>query len=162
MSKPLKKIGDWLQQKLANLENGTLIEERDFYNFEAVQDFIEANDLARKTPVIYYQAFPEESAAEFLSILEEELRSKLNNHRQYANCSLAEIVVAAELKMVIIDRSYLHPQTTTRELITWFNRHNICVISISLRSQTEREAICDDAVPASNNTVSTDVLSLTR
>ena len=68
MSKRLEKVGDWLEQKLVNLENGIVIEERDFCHFEAIQDFVEAHDLPRKTPAIYYQAFPEESTAKFLSI----------------------------------------------------------------------------------------------
>lgn len=138
-------VGDWLQQRLANLENGVVIEERDFDNFEAIQDFIEAKDLTRKTPAIYYQAFPKESAAKFLSILEEELRFKLGNQKLYADASLPEIITAAELKMVIIDQSYLHPQETTRELVLWLNHHDVCLVLVGLRSQIDRTQILSDA-----------------
>ncbi|WP_319422186.1 ATP-binding protein [Pleurocapsa sp. FMAR1] len=147
----------WLKTKLIHCESGVIIENTCSCSFEGIQSFIESIDHSSKTPAIYYQAFPEESADQFLDTLREELASKLGNIEFKSNQSLLDIVKAAALKMVIIDRSYLHPLNTINQLLNFLGYCNVSLILVGSRnklkiaqvlshpaiSQWEQFTICD-------------------
>ena len=107
----------WLKNRLVDRQNGIVFVEHTAHYFNTIQDFIEANDRPRETPVIYYQAFPEESATEFIEVLSHELTSKFGNRQFDSTQSLAEITATVGLKAVIIDRSYLHPLDSLYEIL---------------------------------------------
>ena len=123
-------IDRWLKMRLNECQNGIIFAEPESNYFNLIQDFIEANDRLLKTPIIYYQAFPEESAAEFLEVLTYELTSKSNSQKFNSSQSLAEITATVELKMVIIDRSYLHPLNTLYEVLDRLAHCNVATILI--------------------------------
>ncbi len=126
---------NWLKNKLINRKNGLVFDDLDSSSFDIIQSFLEANDHPLKTPAIYYQAFPGESTAEFLSILSEELTAKLGNLEFKSGRSLSEIIDAAGLKLIIIDRSYLHPLNTLDELLRQFADCNVGLILVGTYSQ---------------------------
>lgn len=126
---------DWLKNKLINRENGLVFDDIDSSSFDIIQSFIEANDHPLKTPAIYYQAFPGESAAEFLSVLSKELTAKLGNLEFKSPRSLSEIIDTSGLKLIIIDKSYLHPLNTLDELLRQFADCNVGLILVSTYSQ---------------------------
>ena len=121
---------NWLQNKLINHENGIIVDDADFSCFELIQDFLEANDHRCKTPAIYYQAFPEESAAEFIEILREEITAKLGTAEIYLDQPLEKVVADTGLKMVIIDRCHLHPQNTLNSLLEQLANCNVRLILV--------------------------------
>jgi hypothetical protein len=113
-------ISIWLENKLVNHENGIIVDDPDSCIFESIQSFLETYDHPLKTTAIYYQAFPGESTVEFLNTLSHELTSKLANPKLNSSNSLAEIITETGLKMVIIDRSHLHPLSTLNDLLDQF------------------------------------------
>lgn len=127
---------NWLQKKLFNHENGIIIDDANYSCFDIIQNFIEANDHSFQTPVIYYEAFPEESAAELIATLQEELTAKLGSPKLYLNKSLSEIVAEVGLKMVIIDKSHLldqnhfHPINALEDLLEQFATCNVCLLLV--------------------------------
>lgn len=134
---------DWLQRKLVSREHGILINKDEFCNFECIQDFIKKNDHSLKTSVIYYQAFPKESAIDFLGVLGEELNSKFRNPKVHTSLSLDEILNNSELKMVIIDKIHLHSLDTINSLLEFFERSNIALIFVGSYDNFERAGIID-------------------
>lgn len=139
-----KKLAiDWLKNKLINRENGLVFDDLDSSSFDIIQSFLEANDHPWKTPAIYYQAFPGESSAEFLSILREELTAKLGNLEFKSGRSLSEIIDTSGLKLIIIDKSYLHPLNTLDELLRQFADCNVGLILVGTHSQMKIAKIID-------------------
>ena len=65
----MEKTWNWLKSKLIEKKNGIILEKNDSDSFESVQDFIESTEHNFYTSVIYYQAFPEENAVDFLNTL---------------------------------------------------------------------------------------------
>ena len=128
---------NWLQTKLNNGENGIIYNDSCPDCFDSIQNFIESVDHNSKTPAIYYQAFPEENAAQFLNTLGKELCSKLGICGLNSNQSLLQIIETAELKMVIIDQSHLHPLDTLQNLLDFFARCNVALILVGSRSKME-------------------------
>ena len=128
-------ISVWLENKLVNHENGIVVDNPDSCSFESIQNFLETYDHPLKTTAIYYQAFPGESTVEFLNTLSYELTSKLGNPRLNSSNSLAEIIGAAGLKMIIIDRSHLHPLNTLNDLLHQFAECNVCLILVGSASK---------------------------
>ena len=108
-SSKITLIHEWLEARLLDRQSGIIFVEPALNYFDLIQDFVEANDRPLQTPGIYYQAFPEESAAEFLEVLTYELTSKFGREKFNSSQSLTEITAAVGLKMIIIDRCYLHP-----------------------------------------------------
>ena len=104
-------ISNWLKNKLRDRENGIIFDSHDLNSFGLIQEFIEDHDCQFKTPVIYYQAFPEESAVDFLDTLGAELTSKLTKGGANPKQSLPKTIKDAELKMIVIDKCHLHPKT---------------------------------------------------
>ncbi|MEL6441440.1 MAG: hypothetical protein AAFQ80_19575 [Cyanobacteria bacterium J06621_8] len=136
-------INNWLQNKLINHENGLILDDRDFNCFPLIQDFLAANDHPLKTTAIYYEAFPEESATEFIDLLQEEIMAKLGSTEVNHQKPLPEILMEAGLKMVIIDRCYLHPQDTLNNLLEQLSNCNVCLILIGLYDQMKLAQIID-------------------
>jgi hypothetical protein len=148
---------NWLKTKLIKRENAILLDENCFCSFEVIQNFIASVDHPLKTPVIYYEAFPEESAAQFFKTLSEELTSKLGSPELNFHQSLDQIIEVAALKMVIIDQSYLHPLDTLEKLLDFFASCYVCLILVGSReklkiaqilthpvvSQWEQFTVCD-------------------
>ena len=131
-------IQNWLKNKLIERDNGIIFDSHDSNSFDIIQDFIEDYDCRFKTPIIYYQAFPEESAIEFLNTLREELVSKLHKHNSDSQQSLLNVIRDAQLNTIIIDRCHLHPQDTMQNLIDFFS---ICGIGLILVGYREKMAI---------------------
>ena len=131
----MTSILNWLKNKLIDPKHGIIIDSYDSNSFDIIQDFLEGCDRQFKTSAIYYQAFPEESALDFLNTLEEELSSKLQKHASQSQQSLASIIKEAELKIVIIDRCHLHPQDTTQNLIDFFSVCGVTVVLVGYREQ---------------------------
>lgn len=136
-------ITNWLTDKLISGENGIIFDELHSDSFKIVQDFLSANDRPFKTLAIYYQAFPGESAAEFLSVLREELTAKFGDLNLDSSKSLPEITNIVGLRMVIIDRSHLHPSETLDTLLNQFAVCNVCLILIGTSSQMKIARILD-------------------
>ncbi|MEM8718806.1 MAG: hypothetical protein AAGE84_05795 [Cyanobacteria bacterium P01_G01_bin.39] len=132
---------NWLQNKLISRKNGVVFDIENYSCFNLLQDFIEANDHRFKTPVIYYQAFPEESATEFIATLREEVTAKLGKPETYLNKSLLEIVADVELKMVIIDQCHLHPLDTLDSLLKQLQSCNVCLILVGAYRKMELSQI---------------------
>lgn len=132
LSKKISTI-NWLQNKLINHEHGIIFDNGDFSCFNLIQDFIEAHDHRFKTPAIYYQAFPEESAIEFIDTLREEVTAKLGTSEIYRDKSLSEIAIEAGLKMVIIDQCHLHPQDTLDSLLEKLSHCNVRLILVGVQ-----------------------------
>ena len=88
-----------------------------------------------KTPVIYYQAFPEESTLQFLDTLGEELVAKLGNPHLRSEKSLLDTIEDAALKMIIIDDCHLHPQETLEQLLKIFADCHVAVILVGDREK---------------------------
>ncbi|MGD1921773.1 MAG: AAA family ATPase [Pleurocapsa sp.] len=128
-------ILNWLKNKLIEGENGIIFNDGDSNSFSVIQDFIESCDRNFKTPVIYYQAFPEENAVEFLNTLGEELASKLGNRQLSSQQSLFSTIQDAELKMILIDDCHLHPQDTLQNLIDFFSACKVAVILIGCQNK---------------------------
>lgn len=121
---------NWLQNKLIKHENGIVFDDANFSCFEVIQEFVETNTCRFKTPIIYYQAFPEESAAEFIETLRAEITAKLGTAEGYLDQPLEKIVADTGLKMVIIDRSHLHPQDTLNSLLEQLANCNVRLILV--------------------------------
>ena len=128
-------ILNWLTNKLIHGENGIIFDCERADSFSVIQDFIESCDRCFKTPAIYYQAFPEESAAEFLNTLGEELISKLGNPKLDSEQSLSKTIQEAELKMVVIDKCHLHPQDTLQSLFNFFSNCDVAVVLVGSRQK---------------------------
>jgi hypothetical protein len=128
---------NWLKTKLIKQENGILLNDNCSCCFEAIQNFIASVDHPLKTPAIYYEAFPEESAAQFLNTLNEELASKLGYPQLESNQSLCKTIEMAALKMVIIDQSYLHPLDTLEKIINFLASCHVCLILVGCREKLE-------------------------
>lgn len=131
---------NWLKTKLINGENGIIFDD-DSSNFDLIQNFIESADHNLKTPVVYYQAFPEESATQFLDTLSKELVSKLGIPELNSSQSLFKIIEVAALKMVIIDKSQLHPIDTLQNLLDFFACCDVALILVGSRSKMETSQI---------------------
>ena len=127
-------ISNWLKTKFINGENGIIIEPHLLSYFNPIQEFVGSFEHRLKTPVIYYQAFPEESAVQFLDTLRAELVAKLanSNLNEY---SLLEIIKITQLKMVIIDKCHLHPSNTLQSLLDFFSCCGVTVILVSSNNQ---------------------------
>ena len=132
---------NWLQNKLINHESGIIFDDPDCSCFNFIQDFLEANNHFLKTPVIYYEAFPDEKAEELIVTLREEITAKLGNPELYLHKPLSEIVAAAELKMVIIDQSYLYPLSTLDDLLEQLIPCNICLLLVSSEDKMPNDQI---------------------
>jgi hypothetical protein len=130
MNRVSEKVGNWLETKLVNQEHGIILDDADLSSFDFIQDFLEAKDHLFKTTVIYYDAFAEESAAEFLNTLQEELSSKLGSHKLKSDLTLPEIIANSGLKMIIIDQSYLHPWETTNQLLRFLTELHVALILV--------------------------------
>jgi hypothetical protein len=141
MSRTSKKIDDWLENRLINQEHGIILDDADLNSFEPIQDFIEANDHFFKTPVIYYNAIADESAAEFLRTLQDELVSRLGTHRLKSDLTLVEAIANAGLKMIIIDQSYLHPEETIRQLLKIFTELPLALILVGAEDKMNSSSI---------------------
>ena len=137
---------NWLQKKLLTRKNGVLVLQSDSFSFNNIQNFIKKNDHYLRTSVIYYQAFPEESAASFLDILGEELSSKLGMNTKKYDQSLVEIVKAAGLKMVIIDKGYLYSVATINNLLGFFSYCHIALILIGYHDKIRKSPIMDHPI----------------
>lgn len=135
-------INNWLNGKLNNRESGIIFAELPSDYFAIIQDFLESHDRPHKTSAIYYEAFPEESAAEFLATLCHELTAKFSSAK-FNNLDLTEIVANVELKMVIIDRSYLHPLDTSNKIISQLASCNVGIISIGSRGKMQIARVLD-------------------
>ena len=131
----MKLILNWLKNKLINKNSGIIFDTHNSHSFSVIQNFIENCDHRLKTPVIYYQAFPEESAVEFLNTLGEELASKLGDRQLNSQQSLFCTIQDAELEMIIIDNCHLHPQDTLQNLIDFFCTCKVAVILVGDRDK---------------------------
>jgi hypothetical protein len=141
MSKIYETIGTWLEKRLINQEHGIILDDVDFTSFDLIQDFIEANDHSFKTPVIYYNAFAEESAVEFFRTLQDELMSKLGINKLKSDLTLAEAIAIAGLKMIVFDQSYLYPRETIQELLTFLTEQQVTVILVGMEVRMNEELI---------------------
>lgn len=141
MSRVSERISSWLEDKLNNSENGIILDDPQSNSFEILQNFLEANDHLFQTPAIYYSAFAEESTAEFMSILEEELRAKLGGCRTKSCLTLPEIIKTAGLRLVIIDQSYLHPFGTTYELSKWLSKYHVGLVLVGSQPEMKESRI---------------------
>ncbi|MCC0177446.1 hypothetical protein I4641_10705 [Waterburya agarophytonicola K14] len=129
-----RSITNWLKTKFTSGDNGMIFDEGDRSSFEEIQEFIASEDRQFKTPIIYYQAFPEETAIEFLSTLQDELDSKMGKSGESSPKSLLTTTIKdAGLKMIVIDDCYLHPQDTLENLLDFFSCCNVAVILVSCR-----------------------------
>lgn len=131
---------NWLQTMLVSGENGIIFEKGYSSNFEEIQNFIESIDSIDhdlKTSVIYYRAFAQETAGQFLNTLSDELVSKLGFNALQSNQSLIKTIRAAALKMVIIEESHLHPLETIDNLVNFFG---YCGVSLILVGSQEKMA----------------------
>lgn len=146
MRRVSEKIGNWLEIRLINQEHGIILDDADLSSFNPIQDFIEANDHFFKTPVIYYNAFAEESAAEFLRTLQAELTSKLGSHKRKSDLTLAEAIAMAGLKMIIIDQSYFHPEETIQELLKFLTEQQVAVILVGAKGKMNSSPIVSHPV----------------
>ncbi|MGL5833488.1 MAG: hypothetical protein ACRC1Z_09685 [Waterburya sp.] len=149
MRRVSEKIGDWLENRLINREHGIILDDADLSSFDLIQDFIEANDHSFKTPVIYYNAFAEESAAEFLRTLQEELTSKLGSHKLKPDLTLAEAIANAGLKMVILDQSYLHSKETIQELLKFLTEQQVALILVGAEDSMKSSFIVSHPIISS-------------
>ena len=131
------KFLNWLKTRLIHGENGIVFDDDFSETFDTIQNFISHVDHNLQTPVIYYQAFPEESTREFLATLTQELVSKLGKATLNCNQTLIEIIEAAALQMVIIDKSQLAPLDTLQSLLNFFGSRNIALILVGSRSKME-------------------------
>lgn len=136
-SSKMAPIQNWLKNKLFERNSGIVFDTDDLNSFSIIQDFIEDYDRQFQTPIIYYQAFPEESAIEFLNTLREELASKLHKHNSDSEQSLLDIIKSAELKTIVIDRCHLHRQDTMQNLIDFFSVCGVGVILVGCREKME-------------------------
>ena len=132
---------NWLQNKLINHESGIIFDDPDCTCFNFIQDFLEDNNHYYKTPVIYYEAFPDEKAEELIATLSEEITAKLGNPELYLHKPLSEIIAAAELKMVIIDQSYLYPLSTVNGLLEQLIPCNVCLLLVGSEDKMQNAQI---------------------
>ena len=132
---------NWLQNKLINHESGIIFDNPDCSCFNFIQDFVESNHHSFKTPVIYYEAFPDEKAEELIDTLREEITAKLGNPQLYLHKPLSEVVAAAELKMVIIDQSYLYPLNTLEDLLEQLISCNVCLLLVGSDNKMRNSGI---------------------
>ena len=137
-------IQNWLKNKMFEGNNGIVFDTGDLDSFDLIQDFIEDCDRQFETPVIYYQAFPEESAIEFLNTLREELASKLHKPNSNSEQSLLDIIKSAKLKMIAIDQCHLHPRDTMQNLIDFFSICGVAVILVGCREKMKIAQILTD------------------
>ena len=127
-------ISNWLKNKFINGDNGIIIEPHLSNYFNPIQEFVGSFEHRLKTPVIYYQAFPEESALQFLDTLRAELVAKLGNSN-LDEYSLLEIIKIAQLRMIVIDKCHLHPSNTLQSLLDFFSCCGVTVILVSSNNQ---------------------------
>ena len=139
----LTKVVNWLESKLINHESGIIFEADSRTSFDSIQKFIECHDRAFKTVVIYYQAFPEESALEFCETLSDELTSKLGVPAVDRRKSILDLIEDAELKMIVIDDCHFYPQGTLEKLLNLFSACQISLILVGERKQIESMKILD-------------------
>ncbi len=132
---------NWLQNKLINQESGIIFDDPGCSCFNFIQDFLEANNHFFKTPVIYYEAFPDEKAEELIATLREEITAKLGNPELYLHQPLSEIIATAELKMVIIDQSYLYPLSTLDDLLEQLIPCNVCLLLVGSYDKMQNDQI---------------------
>lgn len=133
----------WLEKKLSHHENGVILENSNVLAFEPIQDFIESVNGTFKTPVIYFEAFPEESSTKFFATLYDELASKLSELQNDNQQSLVEVIKSASLEMVIIDKSHLQPIDTLDSMIDFFARCNVTLILISTEEKIKVSGLID-------------------
>ena len=126
---------NWLKRKLLDGENGIIIDTDDSFSFNLIQEFIDSYDRDFKTPIIYYQAFPEESIVQFLDTLKDELLSKLGKSQLSSQLTLLDTIQDTELKMIVIDRCYLHPSDTLQNLLDFCSSCGIAVILVGTRTK---------------------------
>ena len=135
------KFLNWLKTRFIHSENGIVFDDNFARTFDTIQNFILSVDQSLKTPVIYYQAFPEETTTEFLATLTQELFSKLGGNTLNDNPTLTDIIEAAALQMVIIDKSHLAPLDTLQSLLDFFGSRNIALILVGSRPKMETAQI---------------------
>lgn len=135
MQEKSQEVASWLESKFFNQENGIIFDYQELRSFNLIQDFIETKDHPFKTPVIYYDAFPQETAEEFIDILYEELSSKLANRKFSSNLTLAEMIANAGLKMIVIDQSYLHVWETTETILKLATENKISLILVGSKAK---------------------------
>jgi hypothetical protein len=135
-------LSDWLGVKLANSQNGIAFEDHFDHKFTIVQDFVESRDDDFKTPVVYYQVFPEETASQFLTTLNDELASKLGMSKTNSGRStISEVIKDARLKLIILDKIHFQPLDTLQDLLRFFASCNISVVLLGSRSKMETAQI---------------------
>ena len=139
-------INNWLNTKLDNRDSGIIFAELPSDYFTIVQDFLAAKDCPRETHAIYYEAFPEESAAEFFETLCQELIAKFGSTKFDNFSNLPEIIATVGLEMVIIDNSYLHPLDTLEQIVKQLISCKVAVILIGSRSKMKIAKVFDLAV----------------
>jgi AAA domain len=130
-------LSDWLGVKLANSQNGIAFDDHFDHKFTIVQDFVESQDDDFKTPVVYYQVFPEETASQFLATLKDELASKLGMSKTNSGQSISEVIKDARLKLIILDDIHLQPLDTLQDLLRFFASCNVSVVLLGSRSKME-------------------------
>ena len=134
---------NWLEAKMVNGNCGILLECPNINSFDIIQDFIESYECDFQTPVIYYQAFAEESALQFMDTLGEELAAKLGNPQLKKAKSFLDIIEDSGLKMIIIDDCHLHPQATLDQLLKVFADCNVAVILVGKQENIAPSQILD-------------------
>lgn len=135
----LSTVDRWLEDRLTKNQNGIICDGEDKTSFHAIHDFLETKERTFKTPAIYYTAFADDNPAEFISVLVEELNSKLGWHNSKSCSTRSETIVMSELQMVIIDRCYLHSPETTEGLLNWLNQHGVCLILVGSQAEINRD-----------------------
>jgi hypothetical protein len=130
-------LSDWLGVKFANSQNGIFFDDHFDHKFTIVQDFVESRDDDFKTPVVYYQVFPEETASQFLTTLKAELLSKLGMPETDSEQSILKAIKDARLKLIILDEIHLQPLDTLQDLLRFFESCNVSVVLVGSRSKME-------------------------
>ena len=139
-------INSWLNTKFDNHENGIFLDNSDLESFEPIQDFLETKEQTVKTPVIYYQAIADENLEEFISTLEDELRSKLGCYRSQSCPTTAEAIAAAGLKTIIIDRSHLCAGEMINGLWKWLAEYQVGLILVVSQAKIQESPILSHPV----------------
>ncbi|MEL6910495.1 MAG: AAA family ATPase [Cyanobacteria bacterium J06629_2] len=143
MSRVSKSVVEWLEARFTNNQNGIITEQVKYGCFRTIHDFLDMKEHDYQTPAIYYDAFADDSSAEFISVLAEELSCKLGSQKSKPILSLSEAIIEAGLKMVIIDKCHLHKPEITDEILTWLNQYNVCVTFVGVKSEIERTQFMD-------------------
>ena len=137
---------NWLETKLISGDDGIIFDNCNRNSFEEIQEFIASKDCQFQTPIIYYQAFPEESSIQFLDTLQNELTSKLGTLRASSPKSLSTTIEDAGLKMIVIDDCHLHPEDTLQNLLDFFSSCNVAVILVGCKQKMTISQILNNPI----------------